>query len=196
MLDRSIQRLLNASARTRLVVALVAVGAVLAAILLMIVGAIQGIRQSYDTLDETRRRIGVYRATISAADKLGNVEPASALDDMFFAGTSDATVKANVQAWLQDQATALTVEVNSVSDLPNRALEQASLVGLKVNLYGPFESVQSLLLKIEANNPPVFIVKAVISSAATPGTDSTLETNVNASLDLYAGSRSTTAGSP
>ncbi len=196
MLDRSIQRLLNASASTRLFVALVVVGVLLATILLTILGAVQWIRQSYDTLDETRRRIGIYRATISTADKLGNVEPASALEDMFFDGTSDATVKANVQAWLQDQATVLNVEVNSVSDLPNRALEQASLVGLRVNLYGPFESVQSLLLKIEANNPPVFIVKAVVSSAATPGADSGPATNVNASLDLYAGSRSTTVRSP
>jgi len=196
MLDKSIQHLLNASARTRLSLALLVAGALLATVLLTILGAIQGVSQSYDTLDETRRRIGVYRATISAADKLGNVEAATMLDDMFFAGTSDATVKANVQAWLQDQATSLNIEVNSVSDLPNRPLEDASLVGLRVNLYGPFEDVQSLLLKIEANNPPVFIVKAAVSSAATPGADSTLETNVNASLDLYAGSRSTTAGSP
>lgn len=185
MLDRLLQTFLNAvpAARRATIAGFVAVLTFVSiGIALHIV---ERLRDGFAAVEDNRRRTGIFQATIAAAEKVLHREVSEPSEDTFFVGASDAVIKASVQSWLQSQTMDRGVELNSVSDLPNKKVGNTNLVGLRASLFGSYENIQSVLLAIESNKPPIFITKVVMASGVTPSAEADTTTSVNASVELY-----------
>lgn len=185
--------LLNASLKVRRLVSAGILASVALLVLVAVASLFETVRNDLLTIEENRRRLGGFEAMIAAGDQFVATRRGDSEKDegLFFEGVSEAVIKAAIQSWLEEQSSLANIEVNAVSDLPTKTTDETPMVGLRASLYGTFENVQSLLVKIENNTPAIFISKIVLNSGYNAGGNMDGPVFVNASLELFVAGRLT-----
>ncbi|WP_161712623.1 type II secretion system protein GspM [Allorhizobium undicola] len=146
-------------------------------------------------IEDARRRLGLYEAIIASAEqlKLSPTPLADQISGFVFRGETDEIIRAEINGVVKAVAARHNLQINTINDIPSKALPNVKLVGLRVNAYGSFEPIQSVLLELEQTTPPLFIGALTLGSGFTPGATGG-DLNINITLDLFGAANAGPAG--
>ncbi|KAA3505438.1 hypothetical protein GOZ96_24475 [Agrobacterium vitis] len=152
----------------------------------MVLGAVESAISGLSQIDDARRRLGLYQTIVASAEqlKLTPTEPTDQISGFVFRGETDEIIRAEINGILKASAVRHGLQINTINDIPSKGLPNVKLVGLRVNAYGSFEPIQSVLLELEQTIPPVFIGSLTLGSSYTPGGVEG-DLNINVTLDLF-----------
>lgn len=133
-------------------------------------------------IEEGRVLLGRLEAAASKARIAATGEAATGeLGDIMMAEGSEGLAIAALQTRLSDLASAAGLRIESSGGLPARVEGALTLIGLRIEISGRDTDVGKVLYSIETTHPIL-----LIEGARIRGGQSEAETQVEASLDVYA----------
>jgi general secretion pathway protein M len=168
-----------------------AVGILLAALLVLWLGAISPVAALYHARAQAlseRRVFAEKMAEVAAQLPALRVEVATVGHrlrpaHLLFAGATDALSSAEMQETLEKMATTAGVGVLSVDSVPAKNVGPVRRVGLRFSLSGKYAAVVRFLVAVAGSVPPMLIDDLQIEG---PGGDSEGNVSLLANLTVYA----------
>lgn len=112
--------------------------------------------------DAARLRTRLAAIVSLEADPGVHQEHLDAYRGDFLTGSSEATIGAELQARLRAVVTTNNSELLSAQALPSRKVGSLSVVGLRLQMRGPLDSIQRILHAVETAHPLLFVERAVL----------------------------------
>ena len=138
--------------------------------LLIMFAGVTSITSQANALQEKRQHLGRLQSVLALKPVLESVDQGSGMEDdrpEFLRGSSDAVIQAELQAWLSMMAANHNVEVMSVGNAPLLEQDGMRFAGLRANISGNNQGIQSLIFEIEAAKPYLIIRQAQLHSTVS-----------------------------